>query len=482
MDAAHFGAVPIHRSPNCRAARWLPPVTVQSHGARGCVMHDSMCRLAVAHESRCIDLALPMDAPVGLLLPAVVELVDPDMSTSVEARRWHLSRVGQPWLDEAMSLRDNAVHDGDLLLLTTTNVPPPAELPDEPAQAIIAAGGHRTMPHSVTATATVLCTGVLGAAASLWAGLVSHATGHVVATAATAAAAAFGAVVLRWTHRDPLHSIALSAVAVMFGTAAGFLAAAEGSRIASLLLAAAVGTTMAILLRRLTRRGDTSLSALATLGALTSVASACGVGWTLPICTVGAALATLALAALGVAARFSVAATGLAPVMGHPDEDFEYDGATVASQALAAHRALTGFVLGSAAAAVAGAALVGWDCLPNGRPGGVVFALVVALVLALRARTHVDARRRAGLIVFGLASFAVGCAIVVASAPHRAQWVCLLAPVAVVSMLSHPSGAASNPLVHRAVDVLEYAALAAVVPVACWVSGVYALIRGVSLS
>jgi hypothetical protein len=38
-----------------------------------------------------------------------------------------------------------------------------------------------------------------------------------------------------------------------------------------------------------------------------------------------------------------------------------------------------------------------------------------------------------------------------------------------------------NPVVRRAVEVTEYLALATVVPLACWVGGLYGLIRGVSL-
>jgi hypothetical protein len=48
-------------------------------------------------------------------------------------------------------------------------------------------------------------------------------------------------------------------------------------------------------------------------------------------------------------------------------------------------------------------------------------------------------------------------------------------------MLSGVFGATVNPLARRTVEVLEYLALAAVVPLACWVGGLYGLIRGVSL-
>jgi type VII secretion integral membrane protein EccD len=431
-----------------------------------------MCRLAVAHDSRCVDLALPTDAPVGVLLPAVVDLV----GASVEGRRWHLSRVGLPRLDEAMSLRDNAVHDGELLLLTAADIPPPAELPDGPAQALTAAAAEQhTIPADVTTAAASLCVALLGVAASMWGGLTGDAVGHVVATGITATGAAVGAVMLR---RDPLRGAVLAAIAVMFGTAAGLLAVPSSPLPARLLLASALAATVSILLRRVADCADVLLSATATTGTLTSVAAACGVAGPIPVSATGAVLATSALVTLGVAPRLSIAATGLTPRLGDPDAGDDH---TVEPRARAAQRALTGLVVGSAAATAVGAGLVVLDSIPERRSSAAVFALVVALVLALRARTHIDVVRRAGLIVCGAVSFTAGCVIVVAVAPHHAQWVCLLAAVTVAAMLCRPS-AAANPLVRRTVDVLEYAALAAVVPTACWVGGAYSLIRALSLS
>ncbi len=114
-------------------------------------------------------------------------------------------------------------------------------------------------------------------------------------------------------------------------------------------------------------------------------------------------------------------------------------------------------------------------------PTGAVFAAVVGLVMVLRARAHIDMCRRIALIVGGMAATAAGVALVVVSAPGQANWVCLLATAVGLSMLGGGFGATVNPLVRRAVEVSEYLALAAVVPLACWVGGLYGLIRGVSL-
>ena len=102
-------------------------------------------------------------------------------------------------------------------------------------------------------------------------------------------------------------------------------------------------------------------------------------------------------------------------------------------------------------------------------------------MMVLRARTHIDIGCRTALIVGGTGAIASGGALVVVSAPGQANWVCLIAVAGGLGMLAGHFGATVSPLVRRAVEVSEYLALAAVVPLACWIGGLYGLIRGVSL-
>src|SRR4051812_3420890 len=106
------------------------PTQRPSYGERGRqkggdAMPDSVCRLSVQHGPDTVDLSLPSQTPVGLLLPSIVDLVHGGRVASEEGRQWYLSRVGDARLDEAVSLHDNAIHDGELLLLTTTPTPTP---------------------------------------------------------------------------------------------------------------------------------------------------------------------------------------------------------------------------------------------------------------------------------------------------------------------------------------------------------------------
>ena len=445
-------------------------------------MPDPLCRLSIQHGPHTVDLALPRETPVGVLMPSIVDLVQHEGVAIGEGRRWHLSRAGRERLDSAASLHDNAIRDGELLLLTATATPSPEWIQDDPWHAVIDTADTGRNPTRVTATAACLCTAVLGATALVWSGAITHATGHVITAGAIASAAAIGAVAMRRAHHDPILCITLSVVAVVFAAAAGFLAVPAGPSTANSLLAAAVACSISILLLRLTRCGAVCLTALATFTALMSAASACGVAWTFPVATTGAALAALSLGTLGAAARLSIAAAGLSPDMSSSDDRADDCPAPARPRAASAHHTLTGLVIGSAGAAALGAALVASDGVDGGVwPRGAVFAVVVGLVMVLRARTHIDMWRRTALIVGGTTASAAGASLIVVSTPGQANWICLIVTAIGLSMLGGEFGATVNPLVRRTVEVSEYLALAAVVPLACWVGGLYGLIRGVSL-
>jgi ESX secretion system protein EccD len=440
-------------------------------------MPDALCRLSVAHGHQTVDLALPRDTPVSVLMPSIVDLVHGRGIVADEARRWQLSRVGEERLDVATSLQDNDIRDGDVLFLTTGAHPAPRRRHDDPWQAAINTVDADPTPSRLPATAVCLCVAVLGATALVWSGVVTHALGHVITAGVIAAVVAAAAVAMRRAHADPDRCAAVSVIAVVFAAAAGFLAVPGGPSTANSLLAAAGACSTSIVLLRVISCGAICLTALATFTALTSLAAACGVVCELPVSTIGAALAVLAVGALGVAARLSIVLAGWAPAMPSSDVD------EPAPNAVTAHRTLTGLVIGSSAAAALGAVVVAASRLHDGQPWPVaaVFASVVGLVVVLRARTHIEGRRRMALVLAGLLAGAAGLALIVTSAPRQANWVCLLITAAILGMMSGALGETLSPLARRAVDIVEYVALAAVVPLACWMGGLYGLVRGLSL-
>jgi hypothetical protein len=139
--------------------------------------------------------------------------------------------------------------------------------------------------------------------------------------------------------------------------------------------------------------------------------------------------------------------------------------------------------MGSCFVAVLGAAAV---AIHEVRGAGSVlrdtsFIAVVALALLLRVRTHVDAVRRSALASAAMLCAIAGLASAAITAPSHAQLISALTAIIGAASLGCLVRPTVNPLLQRTVEVVEYLALAAVLPMACWAAGVYEWARGVNL-
>jgi type VII secretion integral membrane protein EccD len=447
---------------------------------------DSLCRLTVqSGESDgppAVDLALPRNAHVGLLMPSIVDLVHG--ATTTEVVRWRLSRIGGPSLDESITLSENNVRDGEVLLLTSIEPPAPQQVAHDTCHAVaqVDDGSHQPALR-ILAVLACLCAAGIGAAALAWSGLTTRAAGHIITGALLAAAAAVGSIVSRRAQQDPLPCVALSVVAVIFTTAVGFLAVPAGPSAANGLLAAATGLSMAMLLLRLTGCGRICLTAIAIGTALATVTTAACLAWTLAAEAAGAVLTILSLGVLGMAARLSITVAGLVPTLPAADDE-QFSAHVGEAQGTLAHQTLTGLVIGSSSSAALGSVLVARGALDDAgsSQSAAVFSAVVGLVLILRARTHSKMPRRTALAAGGMLSVATVFFVIVISAPEQAHWMAVLAAAAGAASLGWLFGMSVSPVVRRAIELLEYLALAAVMPLACWVIGVYGLVRGMSLT
>jgi type VII secretion integral membrane protein EccD len=312
--------------------------------------------------------------------------------------------------------------------------------------------------------------GGFGAVALAWPTARVATAGLIVTGTCLAVAATVAAAVVRRLRGEPMICVPLSLIAVLYAGAVGFLTVPPGQPASGLLLASAVTFSAAILLLRITGLGRTCLTSIATLGALIAAVAAAGATWGLQLNAVGAALVTLSLATLGLAPRLSM-------VISRTDAD------AVAPSAGLCHRILTGLVMGSSIAAALGAASV---AIGETRGAGsalrdTTFTAVVALVLLLRMRTHVDPTRRAGLAVAAMLAAAGGFVAAAVTAPVHIHVISALAAIAGAAALSCLLSPTVSPIALRIVEVLEYVALAAVVPMACWVGGIYTLARGMNL-
>jgi type VII secretion integral membrane protein EccD len=446
-------------------------------------MPQSLCRLTI----QCaeiggvgIDLALPGDACVGDLMPSIIEVVHGDRGGCVVDSGHRLSRIGGFLLDESRSLRDNDIHDGDLLMLTATEPDPPQWVTLDSAEFVAQAAEAGPTSRKLPVVCALFMAGI-GATAIVWSAASAGSAAHTVTACGLSAAAAISAVVARRTQPAALMCPALGITAVLFAALAGFLAVPGEPGAPHALLTSAATLATAILVLRVTRCGTELFTAVISTAGLFAGIAAIGVAWRLSLPAAGASLAVLSLAILGAAPRLSMAVAGIRPLP--PDVDDIETCPPPLTRTQLAHQTLTGLVAGISLATALGAVLVaaGHFRHADSLLSAASFAAVVGSALLLRTRTHAQPVRGAVLAVSGLVSIATGFAVVVRSLPAHGWWVGVVATAAGAVALSQLIGLTVSPSMRRAAEVTEYIALALVVPVACWAGGLYHVVRGLGL-
>jgi len=287
------------------------------------------------------------------------------------------------------------------------------------------------------------------------------AAGHVGTGCATVISALGGAVVLR---RDPGLAVTLGVVAAAL---AGLTAQLAVPALPGFLLAmSAVSATSLVAWRLL----DCGTGTFLPLAGMTMAAAAAtlveALGWLSPA-GVGPILTTVSLAVLAGAPRLAARLSGLS-VSAWPDD--------VERRAATARRILTWLVMATAGASALGTLVT---AVLTVRPlEASAFIATVAALLLLRSRTHPDPGRAAALVIgAGIAASAV-IGLVAVRAPSATTWLCGLpiAGAAVATTLG-TADLSLSPTADRVMSVLEYAAGAAVIPLACATAGLFAAVR-----
>jgi type VII secretion integral membrane protein EccD len=442
-------------------------------------MPDALCRVAIhcelpgTDEPATVDLTLPSSMAVGQLLPAIADAV----GAGTGLRRWRLSRIGGPSLNESMSLTQNDIRDGDLLLLSAAAVPKPrprdpsltgaltVSIPDDPQPALRPVG----------------CLGavLVGTLTLLWAGVTADGVGRVFTAAALAIAVACAAIAARRMRSIPESAAALDIGAVLQAAVLGFLVVPGGPAPANLFLAAVASASVGAILLRVSDCRAILLIAVVATAAVAAVVNGLAVIQPMATAALGALLATTALGALTMAPRLSIALAGLTPPV--PGDDDEPDG-DVAGRAVRGHRTLAGLVAGFSAAAALGAMFVVIGARQSVTPAAVAFTGVVGTALVLRARSHASGLCRIALTTAGFFAVTATFVLVVAWSPTSANWAAGIAVGAGLAALAPvaPTTAGGHRAL-RILDAVEYLALSSVVPLACWLAGVFELARGLSL-
>ncbi|MGZ8178608.1 type VII secretion integral membrane protein EccD [Williamsia sp. SKLECPSW1] len=497
-------------SPSGAGAQASPPSPLD----RSRSVEPELCRVSVLAGRTQVDLALPADVPIASLLPELASLLlrnqfgEPERVPDDLTARWTLGRVGHDPLDDSHSLLESGIVDGDLLVLRSDMT---TELPtvyDDVIDAV--AGITRREFHSWTAAAA-RWVGVAAFMASVAAGVAMTLVASWSDTRIELGAIAFVAfvvffvadILVRNNGGDRVVCAALS-VASAAAVFTGCFAVLPGSEnAANVLLGAGVATLVGVVAMRVTTGDPFSHLALVTITALVTIDALIQVlaGWA--VRDTAAIIAVVGLVLALVAPRLTILLVRLplpsVPAAGTPLDDVDPPDQTnvnagVAAigavalpettalelRAKAANAYMSGLMLGAAAVAVTGAVMV---AVP--RPGfywqGFVLGLLVAFACVLRGRSHTDLVQAAGMIGIGAAGLVtvLGTQMVAGGV-----WTTVSVGLVVLfSALAFAFGAITpsmefSPVVRRIGEILEYLVIAATVPLAAWVVGLYSLARG----
>lgn len=491
--------LPVHGDPDIRTVE--PSLRVEP---------VELCRLTVLAQSVQVDLALPTDVPISALVPGIVGLLgsrgpahtdSADIGADRHGRPWVLSRVGEPPIPETLTLDDASISDGELLVLGTADAPAQAPLFDDLMSAVATIGTARSglwtariaqlAGFGVGSVAVVLACSAL--VRSLFDGASAASVPVDAGVGAAVAAILFvvaGAIVGR-VHDDDRTGVFLSgcALPLMFTAGVVFVPGVLGAP--HVLLGASATGACAILAMRLGGHGTAVFTGTATASAITAAAAATVSFTDLPIGTVGAAMTLCALAGLAAAPRLSMMQAHLplppVPTAGAPlDEVADDEMPTIDELDRLSGRArsyLTGLVCAACIAATAGALLA---ALGSGTPQniywpGIALAVLTALVLILRGRTFAEVQHAVPLVAAGSIIYLSLLATVVFTAPlyHLVAFGTALAvAVAAVGFGSFVPRRVYSPVLRRAAELVEYTAIAAIIPLVCWVCGLYSAMRG----
>ncbi len=446
-------------------------------------------RVTVHSGTAVVDVALPGEIPVAVLIPAIVDILKVRGCESVlEAERYHLAPLGACALDPQATLQQHGIEDGAVLVLSRHADPPPAPRHDDVAVAVSAALAQTIPPNdraprrqAVRLAGAVAATGLTGVGGLA---LVHNAFRHGVAgdidtvgvLASGAAVALLLAAIACRTYRDPTAGLTFGVISTELAAVAGFIAVPGAPDVPHVLLAASAAAVTAVSANRATGCGVVTLTAASCAAIVIAVVAVVGVFSAVPLHAVGAISALISLGLLGTAARVSITLAGLSPtsdmVDGEPIPD------RLAAKAIRADTWLTSLVAGLSSSATVGAVVT--MLTGANRLLCIGFGVLTSALLLLRARCE-EGRRMLVLVINGIVIAATAYGVAALRAPQHGPWVATSA-VAVAGAAIYVGFVAPaislSPLARRSADLLECLALVALIPLTCWICGLYGAIRG----
>jgi type VII secretion integral membrane protein EccD len=225
---------------------------------------------------------------------------------------------------------------------------------------------------------------------------------------------------------------------------------------------------------RVSACGVVTLTAIACAAMVIAAAASIGVITAAPLRAIGAVSGLISLALLGVAARVSIVLSGLSTRSPNASD--------LTAQAVRADHWLSSLLAAFASSTAVAAVLTVLAGAP--RLCCIAFGALTGALLLLRARSE-DVRRVLVYATCGIAVTATTFGVVALGVPGHGAWIAAVTAtlVAAAMYLGFVAPALSlSPVLRRGIDVLECLALIAMVPLACWICGVYGAVRGLHLT
>jgi type VII secretion integral membrane protein EccD len=449
------------------------------------VQETGLRRLSVHADEVRVDLALPAEVPIATLIPAIVDIAGARQRNRDRPTRYQLSRPGLTALEGSTTLAEQGIRDGAVLVLSRSSTEIPAPQFDDEAEAVSASLAAVTRPWTGRAArmaAAFAATWLAGVGALLLArvGLCANDARHVGAASAAAvgAIALVAATVAQRGFRDGITAQALGLLAVGFAAVAGLLAVPGAPGAPNALLAATTAAVTAVVVVRTTGHHAPLVIAVAGVAVVSALAALAATLTTVPRPAVGAICVVVSLAVIEASAPISILFAGLSPRFA---DDAPQATDALPARAIRANAWLTGLVGASSTTAACGAVTVAIWSAGGPHTVGVSFAMLTGAVLLSRARSHRDIPRAVALIVNGTLTVTAGFVVGVMVFDPPIGW--LAATTAALTAVAFLVATVRlSPAAQRAVGLLERVALAILVPLACWVCGLYGAARGLTLS
>jgi type VII secretion integral membrane protein EccD len=425
--------------------------------------------------------------PVATLIPPVIDTLKAHGISELTTTRYRLSLPGMAAMNGSMTLAQCGVRDGDVLVLSSSEPQPPAFRCDDVAETVSAtlhgrmsskSENHRTTRLSAALAAGCL-TGIGGLALirNTFTTAVFRQPGATAGIAALMASVfLMSAVLAQRTYRDATAGLTLSLIATAFAAIAGFLVVPDTPGVANVLLAATAAAVTAVLAMRVTDCGAVTLTAVSCFSSVVAIAAFGGVLTGAPTYVIGASCALGSLGLLGLAPRAAVVLAGLAPKLSTDPAD------DVVAKAIRADAWLASLLAAFASSAAVGAVVTVLAGMP--RISCTAYAAATGTLLLLRANST-DSKGTFVCASCVVATIGTTFGVAAVSTPQHGPWIATATAVLVAAAVCLGFVApriSLSPVTRRSIELLESSILVAMVPLACWICGLYDTARGLHLT